>query len=167
MARGQGTCGINGHPDSWLENVAVENLELFVSTDPNAPYDKTTHAVNVRWARDFRLRDVTVRWEEPGSKSWRSALRVEDVRDLAVEGFRSRQAGKKDGAPAVALHNVREARIHRCRAMEGTGVFLGLSGRNTRDVRLSGSDLHSADEAWRVEDGAEAAELSQSDNRLP
>jgi hypothetical protein len=167
VARGQGTCGINGHPDSRLENIAMENVELFVSADPEAPYDKTTHAMSVRWARDFRLRDVAVRWEEPASEGWLSALRFEDVHDLTVEGFRGRQAGGKDGAPAVALQDVRGGRIHRCRAEEGTGVFLELAGRDSRDVRLSGSDLRRAEKACRVDDGADAAELHRSDNLLP
>jgi len=34
IARGKGTSMINGHPESFLEGVSLENIKLFLSSDP-------------------------------------------------------------------------------------------------------------------------------------
>ena len=36
IARGKGSSVINGHPDSWLEGITLENVKLFLSSDPAA-----------------------------------------------------------------------------------------------------------------------------------
>ena len=35
IAHGDGTSEINGHPDSWLDNIHFDNVRLFVSRDPD------------------------------------------------------------------------------------------------------------------------------------
>jgi hypothetical protein len=37
VAHGMGSSMIHGHPDSWLDNVSIENLKLFVSNAPESP----------------------------------------------------------------------------------------------------------------------------------
>jgi hypothetical protein len=48
IAHDKGSCLIKGHPDSWLENVSLENIKLFLTSDPSAPYDKAVHAMQFR-----------------------------------------------------------------------------------------------------------------------
>ena len=55
VARGMGTSGINGHPDSWLENVSLENVKLFMSHDPASPLETAEQAMKIRWARNLKL----------------------------------------------------------------------------------------------------------------
>jgi hypothetical protein len=48
VAHGQGSSMINGHPDSWLDGVSLDNIRLFVANDPQSPLQKTVHAMQVR-----------------------------------------------------------------------------------------------------------------------
>ncbi len=144
VARGHGSSVCNGHPDSWLEGVSFENVKLTVAHDPRAPYDKAVHGLLFRQARDLRLRDVEVVWEEPGSDNWASGLAFDEVEDLVLDGVRSVQAPGAAAAPAILLNQVDTALIRDCRAAPGTGTFLLFTGEGTKDILLERNDLRRA-----------------------
>lgn len=142
LARGQGSSQITGHPESPLEEVTIEKLRLAISHNPEAPYDKAVNALEVRQARNFRLRDVEIIWEKPEYQKWQNAVLVENVQDLEVENLRARQA-KKNGrsGAALVLNQVQRAWVRSCRALPETSIFLKIEGRDTRDILLDGNDL--------------------------
>jgi polygalacturonase len=144
VARGHGSSVCNGHPDSWLEAVSFENVKLTVAHDPRAPYDKAVHGLVFRQARDLRLRDVEVAWEEPAWEGWESGLAFEEVEDLVLDGVKAVQAPGAAEAPAVLLHQVGLALVRDCRAAPGTGTFLKLTGEGTRDILLERNDFRLA-----------------------
>jgi hypothetical protein len=152
VAHGQGTSMIHGHPDSWLDGVSLDNIKLFVSNDPESPLQKTVDAMQVRWARNFKMKDVEVIWDKPGSAKWQSALRMEDVQDVELAGFRGRPGGT--GAPAVEFMNVDGATLRDSNAAPGTDLFLDIAGSRSRGIRLYGNDLGAAKVPYRV--GADA-----------
>jgi hypothetical protein len=154
VARGQGTSLIHGHPDSWLDGVSLDNIKLFVSNDPDSPLQKTVDAVQVRWARNFKLKDVEVIWDKPSSAKWQSALRVDDAQDVELEGFRGRPAGA--GVPAVAFTNVDDATVRNSKAAPGTELFLDVAGAGSSGIRLVGNDLGAAKVPYRVGRGAKS-----------
>jgi hypothetical protein len=142
MARGQGSSQITGHPESPLEEVTIENLRLAISHNPEAPYDKAVNALEVRQARNFRLRNVEITWEKPEYQRWENAVLVENVQDLEVENLRARQAKINDrSGAALVLNQVQRAWVRSCRALPGTSIFLKIEGRDTRDILLDGNDL--------------------------
>jgi len=152
VARGQGTSMIHGHPDSWLDGVSLENIKLFVSNDPDSPLQKTVDAMQIRWARNLKLRDVEVIWDKPASAKWRTALRLEDAKDVELDDFRGRAAA--NGAPAVAFTNVDGATVRNSNAAAGTELFLDIAGAASRGIRLFGNDLGAAKVPYRVGAGA-------------
>ena len=69
-----------GGPLRWVarvvtlvHGVTIDGLALHMSSDPSAPYEKTDHALKIRNARNLRLADVELFWDEPASKRWQSA----------------------------------------------------------------------------------------------
>jgi hypothetical protein len=154
VAHGQGTSMIHGHPDSWLDGVSLDNVKLFVSNDPESPLQKTVDAMQVRWARNLKLRDVEVIWDKPASAKWKSALRLEDARDVELDGFRGRAAAA--GAPVVEFMNVEGARVRDSNAAPGTDLFLDIAGALSRGIRLIGNDLDAAKVPYRVSAGAKS-----------
>ena len=154
IARGFGMSVCNGHPDSWLDGVSFENVKLTIAHDPKAPYDKAVQAIKFELARNLRLKDFEVVWEKPLYDRWQSALSFEDVKGLVLDGVRARQAGDGGDAPAIVFKRVDDAVIRNCRADEGTGTFLRLSGRETRGVILAGNDLRRAKTVFTLADGA-------------
>lgn len=154
IAHSKGTSFINGHPDSWLENVSLENIKFFLSTDPAAPYDKSVDAMRIRWAKNLKLEDVEIIWEQPELKKWENAVYLEDVSGLQVQGLSARQAHPGTDVPAVMLNNVDGALIRSSAAQPGTRVFIGVAGSKSRDICMFGNDLRHAEVAYRVEPDA-------------
>ncbi len=144
IVHAKGGLHISGHPDSWLDGVTLENFKMFVSTDPSAPFDRATHAMEFHWAKNLKLKDIEVYWEEPGSKTWQSALYLEDVQGLELEGFAGRQGWEERDTPAVVLDKVADAVVRDSRALEGTNVFLKVTGQDSRDIVLYRNDLRNA-----------------------
>lgn len=134
IAHGTGTSAINGHPDSRLDGIHLENIHLFVSHDPNAPYENTRQAMTLRDARNFTMKDVEIRWEKPESSTWRTGLQVENVQNLLLEGVDIAAAPGSRGnvmelkdVDGVTLRNSRAATIH-------------VAGRRSRKIRLLDTD---------------------------
>jgi hypothetical protein len=130
IAHGTGTSAINGHPNSWLENVHLDNVRLFVSHDPAAPYEDTRSAIALRQARNFFIRDVQIRWDEPYSKTWRSGLTAEDAEDLRLDSV-DVNAAPGSTAPVIGLMNTDRAILQSVDA-----ETIHLAGKGTRGVRL-------------------------------
>ncbi len=164
IARGKGSSMISGHAESWLENVSLENVRLFLSADPDSPLQKAVHAMRFRWARDLKLKDVEVIWDKPESDKWQSALYLEDIRGLEVDGFAGRPAKSDSEIPAIALSQVEDAVIRNARVREGTTVFLEVSGERSQGIVLHGNDLRRARIPYRVKPQARKSAVHMGNN---
>jgi hypothetical protein len=142
VAHGQGSCIITGHPDSWLENISIENLRLFIAHNPDTLYDKASNAMQFRYARNLKLKDVDVVWEKPDWVNWKSALYFEDVDGLRVQGFTGTPSKPDTDLPAIVLDKVANASIQNAAPGAGTNVFLKVQGSNSGKIYLIGSELH-------------------------
>jgi hypothetical protein len=130
IAHGTGTSGINGHPDSWLENVRLQNIRLSVSRDPQAPYENTSSAMTLRQARNFALKDVEIGWEPPVSATWRNGLVVDQVKNLELENV-SIAPAPSSPAPLLTLNDADQVTVR-----NSDIETLHLAGKNTGSVRL-------------------------------
>jgi hypothetical protein len=151
IARGMGSSLINGHPDSWLDGLSLDNIKLFVSNDPESPLQKTVNAMQIRWARNLRIKDVEVIWDKPASSKWQSALRIDDAQDVELDSFHGRSASAS--SPAIAFTNVDGATVRNSTAAPGAEVYLDIAGANSRAIRLSGNDFGAAKIPYRLAGG--------------
>ena len=164
IARGMGASVCNGHPDSDLDGITFENVKLVVGHDPTAPYDKAGHALTFQRAKNLTLRDLEIVWDGSAYASWKSALVLEDVRGLELDGVRARQAQAEADArdAAIVLNRVTDGVIRGCRALTGTNVFIDIMGPATRDIVLFGNDFRGAKKGLRV--GREARAIHELNN---
>jgi polygalacturonase len=155
IARGRGASVCLGHPDSWLDGITFDNVRLIMTHDPAAPYDKAVDALSFRWARNLTLRNVTLGWEKPELKAWRSALRLQDVWGLEMDGVVAGRAPSPDaaGAPAIVLSDVREAMIRDGRAQPGTETFVSVEGEASAGIVLRGNDVRAAAKPFSMAPG--------------
>lgn len=144
IAHGRGSSICNGHPESWLVGITLSNVKLFVSHDPDAPYDKAVHALKFQQARNLKLKDVEVIWEKPESERWQSALYLEEIEGLEIEGFCGRQAHPGEKVPSVVFDRVKDAIMRNCKAPAGTELFLSVQGKDTDGIVLAGNDFRLA-----------------------
>jgi hypothetical protein len=153
IAHGQGTCVITGHPESWLDNVSLENVRLFISTNPASPYDKAVNAIQVRYARNLKMKDVEVNWEKPEWVNWQSALYLENVDGLRLQGFSGGPAKLHTQTPAVVLDKVNDAAILEAQPRAGTNVFVKVKGATSQKIYVTGSALHDVKTTYQIDAG--------------
>ncbi len=164
IAHGKGSCLILGHPQSWLENISLENIKLFLSTDPEAAYDRTVNAMQFRFARDLKVRDLQVIWEKPELNQWQSALSFQDVQGLNLDGFVGGPAKSQTDIPAVVFDRVEDATIRNSRARPGTQVFLKVKGPQSRRVYLIDNELHDVRSHYLVDADVKEGTVKESGN---
>ena len=163
----QGTSKIEGHPERWLEGITFDNIKFFISSDPSRPYDLATSAMIFRRARNLKLRDIEVQWEKPAYDKWQSALLVEDVDGLQLEGFMGNAAWPEQYTPAVLLNRVKNANVINSVAPAGTNVFLKIAGAESQSIRLFGNDFHLAKVPFLLDPEARQAAVTAVDNSMP
>ncbi len=156
IAHGQGECLITGHPTNWLDDISLENVKLFISTNPASAYDKSIDAMHFQYAKNLKLKDVEVNWEKPAWEKWQSALSFEDVSGLKVDGFLGGPAKPQSDDPTIVLEKVGDAVISNSHASPGTQVFLGVKGPASKSIYLVGNELHDAAKPFVV--GADVME---------
>ena len=164
IAHGQGSCLILGHPNSWLEDVSLENIKLFQSTDPSAAYDRSGDAMYFHYARDIRVKDVQVHWEKPELAKWQSALYFKDVNGLKVEGFSGGPAKTDSSNPSVVLDEVAHASIVDSTTQAGTKIFLGVKGAQSQDINLHDDELHMVKIPYQTDKDVKPGTVKVSDN---
>jgi polygalacturonase len=130
IAHSQGTSGIQGHPDSWLDGIRLNHVRLFVSHGVYAPYEGTAAAMTLKYARDVAMKDVDLRWEEPHAGTWKSGLIVDQVKGLLLEDMRIDAAPDSD--KPVLLLNDAEGVTVRQSAIDSVHV----TGSKSKAVRL-------------------------------
>ena len=163
----KGRCHIDGHPDSWIDGLTLENIKLFVGTDPTAPFDWVTNAMQFHWVKNLRLKDIEIHWDEPGLDKWQSAIFMEDAEGVEIEGFNGRQAWVGRDVPAIVLKNVGDAMIRDSKAPEGTATFLKVTGHDSHDISLFGSDLRKAKVPVQLAADVDKEAVQTMDNFMP
>ena len=144
VAYAKGSSLFQGHAESRLEGLRIENLKLHLATDPQAPYDQAEHALVFRHANDVQLKNVEVHWQRPALDQWNSALFLDRVRGVTLDGFSGQGAAPDPAKSAVWLNDAAEVTLQNSRALTGTAVFLKVTGPDSRDIRLLDNDLHRA-----------------------
>lgn len=137
IAHGAGTSAIQGHPDSWLDGVRLENVRLFVSHDPQAQYENTQAALRLRNARNLIMKDVEIHWEKPESPTWKVGLQVDGVKDLLLDGV--------NVATRMTLKDVENATVRNSGAE--TIQISGVHSRKVRVLNTEGAVTSSAEVA--------------------
>ena len=165
-AHGKGTSRIYGHRESPLDKVTLENVKLFLAADPVAAFDYADHVLDIRWAKNLKIKDVDVSWEGKPLKAWKNALYLQDIRGLELNGFAGRGAPDRN-APAVVLDQVSKAAIRNSRALTGTTVFLRAVGPQSRGIRIEGNDFREAAIPYQIDADVPAAAVRILGNRFP
>jgi len=167
IAHCKGRAHISGHPNSWIDGLTLENIKFFISTDPTAPFDWTTDAMQFHYVKNLKLKDIEIGWEEPEVEKWRSAISIEDGSGVEIDGFNGRQAWVGRDVPSIAFKNVSDAMIRDSKAPEGTATFLKVTGHDSHDISLFGNDLRKAKVPIQLDADVDKGAVSTLDNFMP
>ena len=128
--------------------------------------EKIPHAFYFRYVKDLKLHDIQVEWENAGGE-WENALRFENIENLEIDSFSGRQGKRKTDSPAIFLSDVKKAFIHGCNTPAGTGTFLSLEGRSTKQITVIGNNFSEAQKAFKSNKDLKGNVLFQAANHLP
>jgi len=130
-------------PAAMAEGVGG-NLDLrWTSTRPQDGIVKSEiPALMARKVDGLQLRDVQVDWASSLPDYYSEGIRVEDFKDLTIDGFAGRQAHVASGS-AIALQNGSGVSVTNSRAASGTQTFLQLENVQQRRVFVN-YDIRSA-----------------------
>jgi len=141
IARGTGSGMCNGHPDSWLEDITINNFKLYLSHDPAAPYDKAVNALSFKQVRNLKLKDVEIFRSYPASGKWESALSFEDIDGLTIDTFTASPLPDKPNIPVITMNQVKNALLSNSAPAKGTDVFLRVSGDKSSNILLMNNNF--------------------------
>jgi hypothetical protein len=106
----RGTSVIAGHPERPLYDVTIRSLRVKMLPEER-PDKRASHAMVMAHVQDLTLSDIAVEWDEAATQpTWGSALVLNDIAGLVMDGFRG-EAGSRDSAvPAIQRERVQETR---------------------------------------------------------
>jgi len=112
-----------------LKEQPVEGLRF---SDINA---SGTEGLACEVGRDIELHDIRIDVEKG------PAFRFSDVEDLVLDNIGSHSSLRE---PVLALHNVRNAWLHDCRALSGNRTFVQLQGAASNNIIFTNNELSAA-----------------------
>ena len=163
IARGPGPNKLHGSKNSPLENITLDNVQLTVVEEPETILKKGGTALTLENARNFRMKDLEIRWEGASTDLWQTALLVQDTQDLILDGISARQAQEEGQEAAIVLRNISGARILNCQAQAGTGTFLEIHGEKTAGILLMQNDTRKARKPLLVSEEVGTAAVTYND----
>ena len=137
----RGTSTITGHPDQPLENIRMNNVQIFM-TPEDAKDKRTTDAMVIQNVNGLKINDMTIKWdeEEPEAK-WKGALVLKNVNDFEIRSFSGRQGLKNSSNPAISLENISEGLICESRAEAGCSTFIQMKEKEKANLILRNNNL--------------------------
>jgi hypothetical protein len=160
IARGKGSSICNGHADSWLEDITLDNFKFYISHDANAPYDKAVHGLVFQKVKNLKLKDVGVFWEGTFSQ-WESAMVLEEINGLTVDGFSGGPGNAQ--RPAIVINQVEKAVI-RNSTSSGADTFLQVMGSKSSEILLQHNDFRKTKMPLKLEAGVPTAAVRSEFN---
>jgi hypothetical protein len=145
IATGQGTSLIAGFKDNLneglpskdLENITLSNVSIRMQAE-NLPDKRAVQGLLVSNVNGLNLNQVALNWDtDPTEPKWTHAIEINDVANANLTGLNIRQGlFTEDTISAMRLHNVRQAVLRNNVAAPGTGIFVRLTGSNTRQIEV-------------------------------
>jgi len=144
IAIGKGSSMCNGHPESWMQDITLDNVKLYISHDTLAASDKSVYAMKFQYVKNLKLKNVDIFWGTPESSKWESALDLEDINGLELDGVTARQSKIGTNTPAITFSQVENATIKNSSAQIGTGTFMKFTGEKTKDITIYSNNFSRA-----------------------
>ncbi|HWP39441.1 MAG TPA: glycoside hydrolase family 28 protein [Tepidisphaeraceae bacterium] len=140
-----------GLPEMWVEDISYDNISIWCDptntqagdSDMAPDIEKLCRAgMWFRFVRKLTLRNIDI------SDQLGSAIRINQCADVTISQATS--GTPQADAPMIALQDVNDAYIQGCKAPRGQSVFLGISGRATRDIVVGMNHTRQAEQALSV-----------------
>jgi hypothetical protein len=143
----RGTSTIKGHPDQPIENIRINNVQIFMK--PEDAIDKrSSHALLMENIRGLVIQNMTIRWDQLNpEQAWQSALVLRNVSDFEIRSFSGRQGLVNGSSPAILLENIAEGLIAESKAEAGCNTFILVSKAESKNVVLRNNNTSKAAKA--------------------
>ncbi len=132
----RGTSIIIGHPDQPLENIKMNNVQIFMNPEDSSD-KRVSDALIIENVNGLKINDLRVKWAEDETEpTWKSALVLKNVIDFEIRSFSGRQGLKDSAIPAIFLDKISEGLIAESRAESGCSTFIQLKEKEKANLTL-------------------------------
>lgn len=140
----RGTSTIKGHPEQQLENIRMNNVQIFMN--PEDAIDKRcSHALVIENVKGLIVNNLAVKWDESQpEKGWQSALVLKNVSEFEIRSFSGRQGLISGPDPAILLENISDGLIAESKADTGCKAFIKVNRNESRNVILRNNNTAKA-----------------------
>lgn len=154
----RGTATIKGHGEQPLENIRINNVQIFM--EPEDAIDKRcSHSLVMEDVKELSIHDLTIKWnEEDTEDKWGSALVLRNISDFEIRSFRGRQGIKGKEAPAILLECISDGLIADSVADQGCEIFIEVSRTDSRKIILRNNNTTKSASAVSLVGAEEASE---------
>lgn len=140
----RGTSFIKGHQDQPMENIRINNVQIFMKPE-DAMDKRASHALVIENVKGLKLQDLSIHWEEDQTEAnWQSALVLKNVSDFELRSFSGRQGLKDSNNPAILLDNISEGLIAESYAETGCATFIQIKKEESRNIVLRNNNITKA-----------------------
>ena len=144
LSRVRGTSKLKGHPDQSLENIKMNNIQLFMNPE-DAKDKRASDAMVIENVNGLRINDLSIKWSgDEVEKAWKSALTMKNVTDFEIRQFSGRQGLIDGNYPAILLDHVSDGLIAESRAESGCSTFIQMKENEKAALTLRNNNLAKA-----------------------
>jgi hypothetical protein len=152
-------CFASGIPDEYIENLTLRDIRIEFAGGGTLEEAKATapqreaaypgqrmfgalpaYGLFLRHVRNLTVDGLDLSYDRETGEE-RSALILDDVIDANLTKLRARPV---EQMPTVRLINCQGVLLHGCRPSQAQGPFVGVEGKQTRDIAFTGNDLRHA-----------------------
>lgn len=143
-AYAQGTSRAITMVEKPIENLRIRNFQLFMEAE-ETPDKRTADALLFSGVDGLVLDNVSIHWNDQQPESaWQHALVMERVSNFRLREVSARQALPSSPLPALRLTNCTNGIVTESMAQPGTGTFLRIDGKATKNLLLHTNYLNNA-----------------------
>jgi hypothetical protein len=119
------------------------------SSPANGIFRHDSPGLYARYVDGLTIDGMDLQWADAMPDYYSSAVQMEDVRDIDINGFRGRQARLQSNTPVIALARVDGISIRNSAAAEGASTFVAME-HVTGQKLFIGNDVSMARRAFNV-----------------
>ena len=131
----------------------IRNLQLFMEAEAT-PDKRTADALLFSGVDGLVLDNVSIHWNDQKPESaWQHALVTERVRNFRLRDVSARQALASSPLPALRITDCTNGIVTESMAQPGSGTFLSIDGKATKDLLLHTNYLNNARQPLTIGNG--------------
>lgn len=167
IAHAQGTSRIITEAGKPLENISINNFQLFMEPE-SVPDKRVSNAITMEGVNGLKLNDIAIHWDDTAPEAqWKSAFSLKHVDSFEMQDVSVRQGILGSNSPAIVLDDTSNGIIRDNQALPGTDTLFEINGADTKHLLLINNLADNAASFVAVDKSVNPAEVRTENTVMP